>query len=145
MPDQRGDAINEVCRLVNSDQARAALSAAKDTGSFLSAVLSETVYRRTVAAGRTAELGRQHFLETVAHVSGKPDFEEPCRVHVPGLTAPAVRPYLAPEPSQDQQPASSATAAPAAGGGASFQFHAPVHDPTIAGDIKHLRIDRRQR
>jgi len=119
------------------------LSAAKDTGAFLAAVLSETVYRRTVAAGRTPELGRHHFLETVARVSGKPGFEEPCRVHVPGLAGHAIRPYLVNEPSEGQQPKSGTAAAPAAGSGASFQFHAPISDSTFAGHIKTLRIDRR--
>ncbi|WNF01386.1 hypothetical protein PS467_41725 [Streptomyces luomodiensis] len=149
LPDHRGDAINDACRLIDSQAARQALSAAADSGAFLGTVLSETTYRRTVRAGRTPHVGQSHFLEAVARVSDKPDFEEPCWLHVPGLSAQALRPYIddlpASHPPADNSEAPSTGNAASAGGGPSFQFHAPLYDPTVAGTIENLRIDRRRR
>ncbi|MGV9653385.1 hypothetical protein [Streptomyces sp. NPDC003554] len=150
LPDHRGDAINDTARLLDSSATRQALSAAKDSGAFLAAALSEIVYQRTVHAGRTPGLGPHHFLAAIARVSGKSDFEQPCRIHVPGLTGPAVRPYLtdalapAAAPASTPQPIDGpATPAPSSGG--TFQFHGQVNDATIADRIKTVRIDRRQR
>ncbi|WP_395758345.1 hypothetical protein OIE82_06100 [Streptomyces althioticus] len=150
VPDHRGNAINETARLLDSQATRQALSAAKDSGAFLAAALSEVVYQRTVHAGRTPDLGQHHFLGAVARVSDKPGFEQPCRIHVPGLTGPAVRPYLtdaappASTPPSTAQP-SDALATPAVSSGGTIQFHGQVSDPTIANRIKNVRIDRRQR
>lgn len=150
LPDHRGNAINDTTRLLDSQATRQALSAAKDSGAFLAAALSETVYQHTVHAGRTPDLGLHHFLEAVARLSHKPGFEQPCRIHVPGLTGPAVRPYLADAAAPDAaatstpQP-SDGSATPAASGGGTFQFHGQVSDATIADRIETLRIDRRQR
>lgn len=156
LPDRRGDAVNEACRFISCKAAYHGLAAAAESGSFLAAVVSETAYRRTVAAGRTPQLGAHHFLPTVAYVEGKPDFAEPCRLHVPGLTAPGLRPYM---PDADAAPgekhnggpehrsggAPPAQAADAGGNGtATFQFHGPLHQPTIAGEIKKLRINQRR-
>ncbi|MFE3637497.1 hypothetical protein [Streptomyces sp. NPDC059168] len=156
LPRHRGDAINDTARLLNSQTAREALAAARDSGGFLAAVLSEIVYQRTVQAGRTPNLSSHHFLEAVARVSDKPDFEQPCRVHVPNLTAPAVQHYLtagtklAPDilpPASAPTASDTAKAAdPSAGSrGGTFNFHGQVNDPTIADHITNLRIDRRQR
>ncbi|MFE7314247.1 hypothetical protein ACFU7T_14360 [Streptomyces sp. NPDC057555] len=152
LPDHRGDAINEACRLINSHAARQAMSTATDSGSFLAAVLSETAYRRTVRAARTPNLSQQHFLQAMARVSDKPDFEEPCRLHVPGLLAQALRPCIdgaaapAPHPPADTTEHSNAgPAAATAGNGPSFLFTGTLYDPTVAGSIETLRIDRRQR
>ncbi|WP_329224668.1 hypothetical protein OG488_38555 [Streptomyces sp. NBC_01460] len=145
LPDHRGDAINDACRLVDSQEVRGALAAAVEGGAFLAVALSETAYRRTVRAGRTPGLDRQHFLETLAHVSDKPHFTEPCRLHVPGLTGKAVLPHLVEAPPPASQPASAPIAAPAAGSGGIFQFHEQVVDSTIANHIGKLRIDRRPR
>ncbi|MFB7401947.1 hypothetical protein ACFCZR_17435 [Streptomyces rubiginosohelvolus] len=148
LPDHRGNAINDTTRLLDSQATREALSAAKDSRGFLAVALSEIAYQRTVDAGRTPGLGPHHFLGATARVSDKPGFEQPCRIHVPGLTGPAVRPYLtdatppATTPGSGRQPAAP-SAAPAAGGG-TFQFHNQVSDSTIAGHIEVLRIDRRQ-
>ncbi|WP_395369312.1 hypothetical protein OHU45_09075 [Streptomyces tubercidicus] len=150
LPDHRGEAINDTTRLLDSQATRQALSAAKDSGAFLAVALSEVVYQRAVHAGRTPALGPHHFLAAVARVSDKPGFEQPCRIHVPGLTGPAVRPYLtdaappATAPSSTAQP-SEASTTPVASSGGTFQFHGQVNDPTIANSIKTLRIDRRQR
>ncbi|MEU5211230.1 hypothetical protein [Streptomyces sp. NPDC020742] len=150
LPDHRGIAINDATRLLDSQATRQALSAAKDCGTFLAAALSEVVYQRTVHAGRTPDLGPHHFLEAVARVSDKPGFEQSCRIHVPGLSGPAVRPYVTDAASSASAPSSTAqqsvaSAAPAASGGGTFQFHAQVSDATIANSIETLRIDRRQR
>ncbi|MGV9340358.1 hypothetical protein [Streptomyces sp. NPDC003688] len=150
LPDHRGDAINDTTRLLDSQANRQALSAAKDSDGFLAAALSEIVYQRTVHAGRTQDLGPHHFLEAVARVGDKPGFEQPCRIHVPGLTGPAVRPYVtdaaspAAAPSSTAQP-SDASVTPVSGSGGTFQFHGQVSDATIANSIDTLRIDRRQR
>lgn len=145
LPDHRGDAINEACRLVESQEVRGALAAAMKEGAFLAVALSETAYRRTVRAERTPRLSREQFLETVAHVKGKPHFTEPCRLHVPGLTGQAILPHLAEAAPPASQPTNGSTTAPAAGSGGIFQFHQQVSDSTIANHIGELRIDRRQR
>ncbi|MEV0916647.1 hypothetical protein AB0I93_20630 [Streptomyces sp. NPDC049967] len=150
LPDHRGDAINDTTRLLDSQATRQALSAAKDSGAFLAAALSEIVYQRTVLAGRTPDLEPYRFLEAVARVSDKPGFEQPCRIHVPGLTGPAVHAYVtdaassaSSSPSTAQT--SDASRTPAVSSGGTFQFHGQVSDATIANTIKTLRIDRRQR
>jgi hypothetical protein len=159
LPDLRGSAINDACRLISSRAVYDALAAAAEGGGFLAAVVSETAYRRTVAAGRTPQLGAHHFLPALARVEAKPDFAESCRLHVPGLTAPGLRPYIADiddppgegdksdtEPrSEDSPPPQSAdTGGYGVGsGGATFQFHAPLHQPNIAGEVHKMRIDQR--
>ncbi|MFE9338630.1 hypothetical protein [Streptomyces sp. NPDC007063] len=159
LPDRRGDAINEACRLISCKAVYHGLAAAADSGGFLAAVVSETAYRRTVAAGRTPQLSAHHFLPTLARVEGKPDFAELCRLHVPGLTEPGLRPYVpdanaasdeghnggAERLSRDSAPAHEAASGGhgAAPGAATFQFHGSLHQPTIAGEIKKLRIDQR--
>ncbi|MER6625432.1 hypothetical protein [Streptomyces sp. NPDC000931] len=152
LPDHRGDAINEACRLVNSQAVRQAMFAAADTGTFLAAVLSEIVYRRTVCAGRTPNLSPRHFLQATAHVSDKPDFGEPCRVHVPGMPGQAIHTYIADAaalhspaeaPEAAQAPSREGTAP--VGNGPSFQFLGAVYEPTIAGSINTVRNERRQR
>ncbi|GGY16827.1 hypothetical protein GCM10010358_80540 [Streptomyces minutiscleroticus] len=148
VPRHRGDAINATARLLNSQAVREALAAAGDSGGFLAAALSEIVYQRTVQAGRTPGLGKHHFLEAVARVSDKPDFEQPCRIHVPNLTGPAVRPYLTDALPLTPAPAAPepAEAAPSAGSrGGTFNFHGQVSDATITDYIHNMRIDRRQR
>ncbi|MGW8376916.1 hypothetical protein [Streptomyces sp. ODS28] len=118
LPDRRGDAINDACRLISSRTVYQGLWAAGVNGAFLAAVLSETAYRRTVAAGRTPELGTHHFLATRARVEGKPDFAEPCWLHVPGLLAAGLRSFL-PEESEADEPSPAQKEPPGAGGGGS--------------------------
>jgi hypothetical protein len=93
-PDHRGDAVNDACRLVDSDAARQAMAAAVDHRVPLAAAVSDTVFRRTVRAGRTPALGEHRFQQATARVDGKPDFEEMCWLLVPGLTPAAISPYL---------------------------------------------------
>ncbi|WP_405593828.1 hypothetical protein OG741_37685 [Streptomyces sp. NBC_01410] len=100
-PGHRGDAINEACRLADSTVVRQAMAAAVDNGSFLAAALSETVYRRTVHAGRTPSLHPRQLLTTTARVEGKEGFEEVCRLLVPGLAPVVLEPYLT---ETDDQP-----------------------------------------
>lgn len=146
LPDHRGDAINEACRLVNSQAVRGAMAAALEQGVFVAAVLSEPAFHRTVHAGRTPNLQPAHFLTTTARVEGKAGFEEPCRLHVPGLSAQMLHLYLS-SLAQSLSPGPDTTAAetaPAAAG-STFQFHAPLYDATVAGEIGTLRISRGQR
>ncbi|WP_046497396.1 hypothetical protein [Streptomyces odonnellii] len=93
-PDHRGDAANDACRLVDSDAARRAMTAAVDHGVLLAAVISDTAYGRAVAAGRTSALKEQHFHRATAHVEGKPGFEQTCWLFVPGLVPSVLTPYL---------------------------------------------------
>ncbi|WP_433549044.1 hypothetical protein ACQPZG_31265 [Streptomyces sp. CA-294286] len=161
-PDHRGDAINEVCRLLNSTHLRAALSAACDHNGFLAAAVSDPAYRRTVRAGRTPELAENRFLVTTARVEGKPDFAEPCHLYVPRLVPQLLAPYLTTTTSPDAtqaaerpivsnpdsaRPSSSASApvAPPHGPAPTFQFNGEMRDTTVAQDIGVLRIDRRGR
>lgn len=151
VPDHRGDAINDACRLVNSDAAYQAVQAATDNGLFLAAVLSEPVYQRSVRAGRTRpELTERHFFPTTAQVADKPGFGAPCRVFVPGLPADSLRLYLT--TPADLAPAAVAVTPVAltvpeepARAGATFRFDGTVNDAVIAERIENLRIDRRSR
>ncbi|WP_186780216.1 nucleotidyl cyclase domain-containing protein [Streptomyces salinarius] len=93
-PDHRGDAANDACRLVDSNAARQAMTAAVDHRVPLAAAVSDTVFRRTVRAGRTPDLGAHHFQPATARVEGKPDFEETCWLFVPGLAPAVISPYL---------------------------------------------------
>jgi hypothetical protein len=97
LPDYRGDAINEACRLISSDAVRQAMTAAVEHGSFLAVVVSEAAFRRTVRAGRTPTLDERQFLASTARVVGKPEFEEPCRLFVPRVPPALVSPYLTEE------------------------------------------------
>ncbi|MFI9359353.1 hypothetical protein [Streptomyces lydicus] len=55
----------------------------------------DTVFGRTVAAGRTPALKEQHFHRATARVEGKPGFEQTCWLFVPGLVPSVLAPYLA--------------------------------------------------
>ncbi|MFF3350646.1 hypothetical protein [Streptomyces sp. NPDC002779] len=93
-PEHRGDAANDACRLVDSDAARRAMSAAVDHKVLLACVVSDTVFGRTVAAGRTPALREQHFQRATARVEGKLGFEQTCWLFVPGLVPSVLVPYL---------------------------------------------------
>lgn len=101
LPDHRGDAINEVCRLLDSQVVRTGLTAAREhQGGFLAAVVSEAAFRRTVRAGRTPDLDEEHFLRATARVEGKA-FEEQCWLFVPQLTPQVLAPLIAPDAPED--------------------------------------------
>ncbi|MEU2135041.1 hypothetical protein [Streptomyces sp. NPDC018352] len=161
-PDHRGDAINDVCRLLDSTALRTALYAAHEHDGFLAAAVSDPVFRRTVRAGRTPELPENGFLATTAYVQDKPNFAESCHLYVPRLVPQLLAPYLsnlatppaaqaagpvAPSSPGSPQP-SSPVAAPIQAAHApapTFQFTGEMHDTTVAQDIQYLRIDRRGR
>ncbi|MEV7783210.1 hypothetical protein [Kitasatospora sp. NPDC088351] len=150
VPDRRGAAINDACRLVNSDAAYQAIAAAADNGLFLAAVLSEPVYQRSVQAGRTRpEATERQVLSATARVADKPGFEASCRLLVPGLPADALRGYLPDPDSAVPRPAPTPPAHPEpqqpARAGAVFNFHGTVNEPVIAERIKNIRNDRRSR
>ncbi|MFF7043682.1 hypothetical protein ACIP4T_10010 [Streptomyces massasporeus] len=94
-PEHRGDAAVDACRLVDSDAVRDALTAALDHDTLLAAAVSDTVFRRTVRAGRTPALRERQFLKATARVDGKPGFEETCWLFVPGLVPAVISTYLA--------------------------------------------------
>ncbi|MGW0547729.1 hypothetical protein [Streptomyces altiplanensis] len=158
--DHRGDAINDVCRLLNSTALRTALSAAGEHDGFLAAAVSDPVFRRTVRAGRTTELSESQFLATMAYVQDKPDFAEPCHLYVPRLVPQLLAPYLSTIASSlaaqaadpvtaselgSTQPSGpvAAPVQPAHGPAPTFQFNGEMRDTTVAQDIQYLRIDRR--
>ncbi|WP_329529720.1 hypothetical protein OG568_48395 (plasmid) [Streptomyces sp. NBC_01450] len=124
-PEHRGDAVNDACRLVDSDAARRAMTAAVDHGVLLAAVVSDTVFGRTVAAGRTPALKEHHFHRATARVEGKPGFEQVCWLLVPGLVPSVLAPYLTQDsgavpdgrPSQAAQHSTKATTANESSGG----------------------------
>ncbi|MGI5401481.1 hypothetical protein ACQEVG_38150 [Streptomyces sp. CA-135486] len=154
LSDHRGDAINEACRLIDSQAARQAMSAALEHGAFLAAVISETAFRRTVRAGRTPSLEERQFLEATARVEGKPGFEEACRLLVPQVAPEVLSPYIAAvttarPPSgaaPNQVPGAPVSAVPAPGSSAPlFQFNAPMNDTTVIGTAETIRIDQRRR
>ncbi|WP_043473731.1 hypothetical protein [Kitasatospora sp. MBT66] len=150
VPDGRGTAINDACRLVNSDAAYQAVAAATDNGLFLAAVLSEPVYRRSVQAGRTRpEMTQHHFLSATARVADKPGFEEPCRLIVPGLPADSLRRHVPDPDNAAAGPAEEPATAPAperpARAGAVLNFNNALNDPVINGHVENLRIVKRGR
>ncbi|MFI8372011.1 hypothetical protein [Streptomyces sp. NPDC085466] len=158
LPDHRGDAINEVCRLLDSDVVRQALTAAGEhQDGFLAAVVSESAYRRTVGAGRTTEPSEGHFLPAVARVEGKPGFEEKCRLHVPGLTPYLLGLAMSAKAAGDAQatggtsgglmtpPVPAPPHTPPEGSSPIFQINGAMTDPTLINHIDTMRIDRRPR
>ncbi|MGW7308765.1 hypothetical protein ACWGI1_24720 [Streptomyces sp. NPDC054835] len=156
LPDHRGDAINEVCRLLDSDAVRQALAAAGEhQDGFLAVVVSEPAYRRTVGAGRTAEPSEGHFLPAVARVEGKPGFEERCRLHVPGLTPYLLGLAMSAKAAEGAEaaggtaggfvtaPVASPPHTPAEGSSPIFQINGAMTDPTLINHVDTMRIDRR--
>lgn len=93
-PNHDGDAANYVCRLVDSEAARAAMAAAVDHRLMLAAVVSSAAFDRSVRAERTRTLQPHHFQSTTALVKNKPGFQETCWLHVPGLVPAVITPYL---------------------------------------------------
>ncbi|MFD4231402.1 hypothetical protein [Streptomyces sp. NPDC058545] len=96
-PKHRGDAANDACRLVDSGATRLAMAAAVDHGLLLASAVSDTVFGRTVRAGRTKTLHPQHFQQATALVDDKPGFKETCWLYVPGLVPAIIAPYLTPD------------------------------------------------
>ncbi|MFF8771187.1 hypothetical protein [Kitasatospora sp. NPDC015120] len=126
--DYRGDAINDACRLVDSDAVRAAAEVAAAHESFTAAILSDEVYRRVVAARRTVHLSERDFLEVSATVRHK-QFSRTAWVHVPRLS-PAV--LTVGEPGPD--PVSPAPPSP---GGA---IHIAGNVGTVANSIGAMTV-----
>lgn len=87
----RGEAINHACRLVNSQTAYRTMSAAVEYGAHVGLTLSELAFRRTILAGRRLALTETDFTEDRAQVTGKEDFDERAFAHVPGLNGSALR------------------------------------------------------
>ncbi|MFE7986892.1 hypothetical protein ACFYZ3_09345 [Streptomyces sp. NPDC001599] len=144
--DHRGDAINEVCRLLDSQVVRAGLTVAREhRGGFLAAVVSEAAFRRTIRAGRTPDLDEERFLRATARVHGK-TFEEPCWLFVPEMTPQALAPLISPEPLGG----GGGTAAPTSSAGSNsptgaiFQFNGEMTDTTVINTVGTMRIDRRR-
>ncbi|MFJ3106525.1 hypothetical protein [Streptomyces sp. NPDC086835] len=146
LPDHRGDAINEVCRLLDSQVVRTALTAAREhRGGLLAAVVSEPAFRRTVRAGRTPDLDEEHFLQATARVEGKA-FEEPCWLYTPRMTPQGLAPFISPEaPGGGVGTPPAATPSPAPGNSpAVFHFNGDMTDTTVIGEVKKMRVDRRR-
>ncbi|MFF4323291.1 hypothetical protein [Streptomyces sp. NPDC001568] len=93
LPDHRGDAAVDACRLVESVAVRRAMDAALDNDLPLAAAVSAPVFDRSVLAQRTKTLKPRDFHEATALVNGKPGFKEPCWLHVPGLVPSIIDSY----------------------------------------------------
>ncbi|ADI11629.1 hypothetical protein SBI_08511 [Streptomyces bingchenggensis BCW-1] len=146
LPDHRGDAINEVCRLLDSKVVRTGLTVAREhRNGFLAAVLSEAAFRRTVRAGRTPDLDKEHFLHATARVDSKA-FEEPCWLFVPQMTPRALAPLI--DPALPGGGGGTAAPTPSAGPsnppGAVFQINGEMTDTTLINKVGTMRIDRRR-
>ncbi|MGW8993910.1 hypothetical protein ACWGRF_28820 [Streptomyces zhihengii] len=94
LPNHRGDAAVDACRLVESVAVRRAMDAALDNDLPLAAAVSDPVYDRSVRAERTRTLKPRDFHPATALVNGKPGFEETCWLHVPGLVPAVIASYL---------------------------------------------------
>ncbi|WP_256077070.1 hypothetical protein [Streptomyces sp. BpilaLS-43] len=146
LPDHRGNAINEVCRLLDSQVVRAGLTVAQEyRGGFLAAVVSEAAFVRTVRAGRTPDLDEEHFLRATARVPGKA-FEEPCWLFVPQMTPRALASLVNPEPPEGGGGAVAPTssAGPHNPPGAVFQFTGDMTDTTVINTVGTIHNDRRR-
>jgi hypothetical protein len=110
--DYRGNAINDACRLVNSDLAYAGMAAAVERGAYIAAVVSQIAFRRTVGAARAERLSEDHFLPATATVTDKPSFHEPAYVHVPGVSPVSIADHLDPRLAARQDDDASSTADP---------------------------------
>ncbi|MBO1413133.1 hypothetical protein [Streptomyces sp. FH025] len=112
-PDYRGNAINDVCRLVESDAVRSAAAVAAEHDSFTAAIISDEVHRRVVLAERTLGLSPRDFLEVSANVREK-QFSRSAWVHVPRLAPALIRPAVeASRPATGTSAAGQPAAAPA--------------------------------
>ncbi|MEU4097908.1 hypothetical protein [Streptomyces sp. NPDC026673] len=143
-PNHRGDAINDACRLVDSDEIRHAMAAAVDNSALLAAVVSDTVFRRTVRANRTPSLAERQFLKAIARVEGKPGFEEVCWLHVPGLLPATLGPYLSGgDDGAPQEPQGPAPQPPSGNGGAPSEHTARVQQKGRAsGKSRLIQVGR---
>ncbi|MEU7166974.1 hypothetical protein AB0A70_20400 [Streptomyces morookaense] len=101
--DNRGNAINDACRLVNSDVAYAAMEAAIEHDAYVAAVVSHVAFNRTVGAGRSERLSEGQFLSTTAKVTNKPSFNEVAHAHVPGVSPVSIATHLASEVAGQQR------------------------------------------
>ncbi|MEF9886550.1 hypothetical protein [Streptomyces sp. P9-A4] len=154
LPGRRNRAVVEACRLVDSKAVREALDAAEAHGAYLAAVVSEIAFRRTVRAGRTLDLDERHFVRAMARVDGKPEFEEPCRLLVPGLSpvllGPSITDAAGPGPSSASAPApargAEGSSSPEAGHrGPVLNFNGAMDRPTVIGELDTLNLDQRRR
>ncbi|MGW7520407.1 hypothetical protein ACWGJ2_32980 [Streptomyces sp. NPDC054796] len=93
-PNYRGNAANDVCRLVDSDAVRHASAAATDNHLPLAAVVSDPLFRIAVGADRTRALKSHHFQQATLRITGKPEYEQTGWLLVPGLAPTALQPYL---------------------------------------------------
>lgn len=154
LPDRRNRAVVDACRLVDSAAVREALDAAEAHGAYLAAAVSEIAFRRTVREGRTLDLDERHFLPAEARVNGKPEFEEPCRLLIPGvspvLLGPSITDAISLRPSPGSTPGQARAAAngssPEAGHrGPVLNFLGAMDRPTVIGELDTLNLDQRQR
>ncbi|GAA1258681.1 hypothetical protein GCM10009677_06860 [Sphaerisporangium rubeum] len=89
LPDSyRGSAINDLCRLVSSDQASAALTIAVERRAFVALIISDEVFQVVVRQGRTERLDHRDFHKVIATVPCK-NFEALAWVHAPRVGASA--------------------------------------------------------
>ncbi|MGW9426662.1 hypothetical protein ACWHA1_01745 [Streptomyces decoyicus] len=77
----RGDAINDACRLIDSDAARDAVDRARDLGSYVALVISEPVFQAVVRPRRTIRITEHDFMPARAEVKNK--YSEAAWVHIP--------------------------------------------------------------
>lgn len=134
LPDHRGDAINEACRLVDSQAVRQAMTAATHHGAYVAAVLSRPVFDRTVQAGRTPSLPPAQFLAAVARVKGKAGFEQHCQLHVPGVAGQTVQQHITELPQAAEATTAGPPPAPA-GSGTTMQFLGSMKDTNVIGSV----------
>jgi hypothetical protein len=139
-PEDPSTASVNACRLVNSDLAYAGMKAAVEHGAYVAAVVSQTVFNRTVSADRLELLSGSDFLPATAQVIGKPSFNklnEPAYVHVPGVSPASTEAHLTPHQYSGASPTTSTPPAPVGSAQASaapkFQFNSNVG--TVADHI----------
>lgn len=98
-PEDPSDASVRACRLINSNLAYAGMKAAIKHDSYVATVISQTVFERTVEAGRMELLSERDFLPATAQVTGKPSFNqlnELAYIHVPGVRPASIESHVAP-------------------------------------------------
>lgn len=104
----RCDAINDVCRLLDSSAARDAVAKAEELDSYVALVVSDPVFRVVVRSQRAPRLRQRDFLPARAEVPRK--YSEIAWVHVP-RRSPADLSAGAAAPAEEKEatPASAGT------------------------------------
>ncbi|MFI7043290.1 hypothetical protein ACWDR9_13920 [Streptosporangium sandarakinum] len=143
LPDSyRGSAINDLCRLVNSDQAKEALTIAIDRGVFVALIVSDEVFQVVVRQGRTERLDHRDFHKIIATVPDK-NFEAPAWLHAPRVGASAFKPLSASTEDAAAPRDTNAAPAPVSNAAPKYSINSIGHFAETSNGPVQIRMDVR--